>query len=302
MKKLIFLNDINFDDSPVVRSSEREEVVHHYADCYKAKRPMPPITLFWDKDEKKMYLADGKHRCSAVEMIGRKAIEADVRSGTYQDALQFALTANSEHGLPRSNADKRQCIIMALKQWPKHTNNRLSELCDVDDKTVAAVRESLEANQVIEPSPVRESSSGKQVPANVVRKSEPAPKAKAAEVKVVDALGMEIPKAIQKYWGRSEEVKQLLHGLSDVAGTLKKAQRDKDVLYAEVNFTATISDVEKAYFSLKCASPYAVCTQCQGHPETQKGGCRLCMGRGLISKFRYERLVPEEVKKIREKK
>ena len=72
-------------------------------------------------------------------------------------------------------------------------------------------------------------------------------------------------------------------------------------MFAEINFTAVISDIEKAYHALKCATPYAVCTMCSGHPDTQKNGCRLCFGRGLISKFRYDR-VPEEVRKLREKK
>lgn len=300
MKKLIFLSDINFDVSPRVRSSEREEVVNQYADNYKAKKPMPPVVLFWDKDEKKMYLADGKHRCSAIEVLGRKAVEADVRPGTYQDALQHALLANTEHGLPRSSADKRQCITEALKQWPKYTNNQLSKVCDVDDKTVATVRAALEEKKVIEPAPVRTSSLGRQVPGKVVRNSELPPKSK--DGKVVDSLGVEIPKGAIKSWSRIPEVKDLLDGLSDVVGALKKAQREEDILYAEINFSATIGDIEKSYYSLKCALPYTVCTQCQGHPETQKLGCRLCFGRGLISKFRYDQLVPEEIKKLRGKK
>lgn len=304
MTKLIFLSDIDFKHSPTVRDCIREDVVEQYADHYREKRPMPPVVVFWDG--KTYLLADGSHRCEAIAQVGRKAIEAEVRKGGYEEALQYALQSNCAHGLPRSQADKRKSITVAIMQWPKDTNNGIAKRCDVDDKTVKVVRDELEAAKIVAKEPVRVSTSGSKVAAErvaktPVRNSEPDPAKAPVETKavVVDKNGTPIPKAVIKYWNRADEVSVLLAQISEVMNSLKQADKEKDLLFAECNVTAALSDLDKVRMVIGCALPFAVCTQCQGHPDTQpKGECRLCLGRGLISKFRWERLVPEEVRKM----
>ncbi len=114
-----------------------------------------------------------------------------------------------------------------------------------------------------------------------------------------DSVGRVIPPSLMGYWNRRSEVQELLNSISRIKSRLKLAQDEKDLMYAEVNFSAALGDLEKAWTSIQCAKPHAVCTVCQGHPDTQPDGhCRLCLGRGLISKFRWDRLVPEEIKKV----
>jgi len=89
----------------------------------------------------------------------------------------------------------------------------------------------------------------------------------------------------------------LIAALTEVMNSLKHADRDKDLLFAEVNVSGVLSDLDKAKMQIGTALPHSVYTHCQGHPECQpKGECRLCLGRGLISKFRWDRLVPQEIK------
>lgn len=118
----------------------------------------------------------------------------------------------------------------------------------------------------------------------------------------IDATGWPIPVALTPLWKRGEDIDSILHYLSKLKSGLRAAQESQDMLWAEVNFSSVLSDLEKAWTSIQCAKPYAVCTQCQGHPEVQpKGQCPLCKGRGFISKFRWEILVPEEIKAMRKK-
>jgi hypothetical protein len=302
MSKLFFLSDIN-PDSPTVRDTIREDVVDQYAESYRQKQPMPPIVVFADPKAKKYYLADGAHRCAAVALLGRKALEADVYEGSYADALQYALRANNTHGVQRSPADKRKCITAAIKQWPEEPNLSIAKRCDVDDKTVKAVRDELEAAKVVAPAPIRISAKGRKTPAtrtSPVRNSEVAdPVPEASPAPVVDKNGTPIPEGVQQYWKRSAEVIVLGAQINEVINSLRHADKEKDRLFAQCNLASAVADLDRVRTTIGYAMPYAVCTQCAGHPEAQpKGECRLCKGVGLISKFYWDRLVPEEVKAI----
>lgn len=304
-KKLVFLDQIDFKRSPLVRAGEpHKETVEQYAENYAEKKDMPPIVLFYDIDSKTHLLADGRHRCHAMMLLKRNAIPALVHEGNYVEALKYALLANSVHGLPRSNADKRRCVEAAIMQWPELSSQHLSKMTDVSDKTVSTIREELVAANKVEKSLTRKTVTGKTISATVARKSEPEkdededkPRVTAAPL-IKDALDRQIPTAVVKYWNRSDEIKGLMDQVGAIIGALKRAQTDNDTMFAEVNISGTIADLEKAFISIRTAVPYSICTTCQGHPETQKSGCRMCLGRGLISKFRYDSLVTEETKKI----
>ena len=302
--KQIFLSDINFKRSPKVRYAIEPATVLQYAEAYQLKRELPPVVLFWDEAAKELYLADGMHRCVAHTKLGRKSVEALVHNGTYQQALEYALLANTVHGLPRSQDDKMQCIVAALNEWPKLSNNQIAKLCDVDEKTVIKYRKQMEADGAIVKAKTLTASDGSQRPAErPPRKSEVPASVKKAEVapeKILDYTKTEIPKKILKYWNRTGEIHELTSRISSVINVCKQSQREKDIMYAEVNFSGLLSDLERAWHNLKLAVPYAVCPTCQGHPETQAHGCRLCFGKGLISEFKYKHTTPVETKKMRE--
>ncbi len=111
----------------------------------------------------------------------------------------------------------------------------------------------------------------------------------------LDAIGRTIPDALLPVWTRAQEVQDILTSISRIKGKLVKAQREKDALFHEVNFSAALGDLDKAWTSIQCAKPYALCPTC---PSTgPKKDCRMCGGRGFISRFRWNTVVPAETKK-----
>lgn len=134
------------------------------------------------------------------------------------------------------------------------------------------------------------------------RASTPPPKAAAKSVKpartvILDGTGLEVPPASLTLWNRMPEVQQLLTMLSAVRGALRKAQEDKDALYAEVDFTDSLAKLNQVYVDVQTAKPFAVCHSCNGKIPTKSCACK---GRGFVSEFYWKHAVPAEVRKMRE--
>lgn len=116
--------------------------------------------------------------------------------------------------------------------------------------------------------------------------------------RVLDATGWPIPTQLIPLWHRAGEVQDLLTALSRVKGALRSAQEDRDMLFAEVNFSSALSQLDQAFTDVKTAKPFAVCPSCQGQvPEN----CTLCRGRGLLSEYRWNACVTREHKEFRAK-
>ena len=297
MTKTIFLEDVDVEHSPMVRAELRPEVIEEYAGIYKKdKKKLPQIDVFWEAGSKKYLIGDGMHRLYAMRSLSLKATQANVHSGVFEDALKFALMANEKHGIRRSQADKRKAVEEAIKQWPKISNAQIATLAMVDDHTVKAVRDWMEEQGSVAPEPVRESKDGAKRPATTSESRGP----KTVKLEGKCKSGAVLTAQALKYWNRTPEVKELLDELTTFERKLKRAQTMEDLMFCEVNITAALADIDKIYTNLSTAIPYAVCTQCQGQPKTQPGGeCRLCRGRAVISKFRWDK-VPAEVRRMRE--
>jgi ParB/Sulfiredoxin domain len=114
---------VNLDQIPAgtvaqARVKIRNDVVRHYAAAMVEQHKeggvrFPPVVLFTDGQD--YWLADGWHRVLAARRAGLSEIAADVRPGTERVALLCSVSANSGHGLPRTNADKRKAV--ALRSW-----------------------------------------------------------------------------------------------------------------------------------------------------------------------------------------
>jgi hypothetical protein len=304
MTTSIPIKNIDLKGSPVVRSHIREDVVAEYALIMEAgKKKFPPIDVFTVDDEV-YYLADGSHRTWASIRNKCKVIDAMVHKGSREDALRFALTANERHGVRRTNEDKRFSIAEAIKQWPKCSDNQIAAICVVDNHTVKDVRDKMEAAGEVKPEPVRTTSDGKERKVGKSQ-SEPKPKetGKSQPKALVDDIGTPIPEFARQFWDRTAEVEEILATLKFLHKFYAATQKNEDLMYGEINFSAALADLEKVITNTQTAVPYAVCTTCQGQPKTQpKGECRMCKGRGLISKFRWNTLVPAEIKNMKGKK
>jgi len=302
MRKLIYLADIDLKNSPPVRAQLRADVVDEYAEYYKARVPMPLPHLFMAKNEKWYLVADGLHRIHAQAKLGRKAVEAEIHEGTFEEALKFALLANTRHGLRRSNEDKRQCIISALRLYPTASNAQIAAMAAVDDHSVAKVRTAMEQDNQLPEAPVRTAADGKKRKASLSRKSEiEKPQVVDNQVEVLDETGYPVPKQLVQIWNRKGEFRIPGNILNEADQYLEQIEKDgKDPLWAGVHIQEIRMIINNAMDQLKLTAPYAVCTLCAGHPNVQPGGiCRSCRGRGFIGRYVWN-TVPEELKKVRE--
>jgi uncharacterized ParB-like nuclease family protein len=134
----IQLSAITTDAGTQCRAGLDQGVVSDYADAMKAGDKFPPIVVF--TDGKTYWPADGFHRAAAMMKNGGTEIHCDVRKGTRQDAIKFALGANAIHGLRRTNADKRKAVELALAEWPTLSSAEIARLCAVSHPTVENIR------------------------------------------------------------------------------------------------------------------------------------------------------------------
>jgi ParB-like chromosome segregation protein Spo0J len=110
---LLELDRIRIDGDTQPRESIDLAIVAEYAELMQDGATLPPVVVF--HDGAKYWLADGFHRYHAARSIGADAITADVRPGTVEDARWYSYSANKDHGLRRTNEDKRRAVLAALK-------------------------------------------------------------------------------------------------------------------------------------------------------------------------------------------
>jgi len=142
---MIELSKITVTDGTQSRVIINQQVVAEYAEALTNGVELPPVVLFFDGTS--YYIADGWHRFHAYRAIGALTILEDVRVGTKRDAQRYSLSANSAHGLPRTNADKRKAVEIALAddEWSCFSLNDVAKLCAVSKNLVSEVKNGMTA-------------------------------------------------------------------------------------------------------------------------------------------------------------
>lgn len=137
------LKDIRLDGDTQPRKYVNEEVVGDYAELLLEDTAFPPITVFHDGAN--YWLADGFHRFHANKKAGFIDVEANVIDGTRRDAILFSVGANADHGLRRTNEDKRKAVCTLLNdiEWSEWSDREVARQCNVSDMTVSRVRKTM---------------------------------------------------------------------------------------------------------------------------------------------------------------
>lgn len=135
------LTKLRIDDCCQSRARTAQDVVDDYAGYLLAGVRFPPVVVFRDKVGC-YWLADGFHRYYAHKQAGRKMLLCDVRPGEVRDAILFSVSANIQHGLRRSNEDKRHCVSRLLgdDEWSRWSDREIARRCGVSDFLVRALR------------------------------------------------------------------------------------------------------------------------------------------------------------------
>ena len=133
------LSCIEMDTSIQCRASIDTATVSEYAERMTEGDAFPPVVVYGTAQ--KCWIADGWHRIMAANQIGLLDIEATVIPGGRIDALKAALSANSAHGIRRTNQDKRRAVEIALREFGKLSSRQIAEMCGVHHTTVETAAE-----------------------------------------------------------------------------------------------------------------------------------------------------------------
>lgn len=136
----LVLSSISIEGGTQARAEINPDVVNEYAAAIKDGATFPLITIYYDGAE--YWLADGFHRFHAMEKAGLADIDADVRQGTRRDAILHSVGANEEHGLRRTNNDKRRAVQTLLNdaEWSQWTDAAIAKAARVNRKLVSRLR------------------------------------------------------------------------------------------------------------------------------------------------------------------
>lgn len=131
------VSQIRTDGGTQPRASIDDLVVEDYASVIKQ---LPPVSVFYDGTD--YWLADGFHRLEAYKFVGTTKLAVEIRQGTRRDAVLFSVGANADHGLRRSDDDKRRAVITLLNdpEWQKWSDREIARRCIVSHPYVSKLR------------------------------------------------------------------------------------------------------------------------------------------------------------------
>jgi regulator of replication initiation timing len=134
------ISEIKFDPDMQSRVDVSEEVVNDYTEALREGAKFPSIKVLYDGTSYFVY--DGWQRCSSHKKAGLTEIEAEVIEGTRRDAILYAVGANFDHGLRRTNADKRKAVMTLLDdvEWCGWNDVTIAKHCHVSSMTVGRIR------------------------------------------------------------------------------------------------------------------------------------------------------------------
>ena len=238
------LEEIRIDGGTQARAKMNTETIEEYAAALKEGVIFPPVVIFYDgKDH---WLADGFNRYFANQSIGRTNIDVDIRRGSVLDAKLHACGANATHGQPRTNADKRNAVLMVLSEsaWKDLTLREIADHCRVSHNFVGVVKKSLEKNSLSSDyKPVVK----KQIP----KQEEPEYDASDDMRETIDALNEELEKA-----SRAAAAGVLAEGMENAQEIMERQAQEIKTLQAEndgLKATRNTMQVEIKELKKQCA-------------------------------------------------
>jgi hypothetical protein len=142
--KKLKLSDIRIDGGTQARVALNQDVVKEYAEHMRDGVEFPAITVFHDGAA--YWLADGFHRYFAHKSNGALDVQADVKTGTLDDATLYAFGANGKRGLSQTPEDYRKIIYAMLRHpvWSKWSNAEIARHVGVSKMTVGRVKATME--------------------------------------------------------------------------------------------------------------------------------------------------------------
>jgi hypothetical protein len=307
--QLVLLDSIPTDDASQVRVRIRAAVVRAYAQAMTQQVSegglrFPPVVLF--SDGQRYRLADGFHRVLAAREAGLSEFPAEVRLGNERDALLYSISANTGHGLPRSNADKRKAVslLLADPEWSKWSAHEIARHCGVTHVFVGKLRKGLTGNgyQIGSRKVKRRDAIYEMQPRSVgddETVAEPDGKTIDAALPACDRVGLLLPPDAVAAFACADDFATAQTLLAQLAALVDRlAQGAGGVAYRQhllsragggrVSFYAP----ELNFFAQKLAAAAPHCGRCPRclalHAGRIQPTCKMCRGRGWLSKAEFD--------------
>jgi hypothetical protein len=234
-----------------------------------------------------------------------------VRSGNARDALLYCIAANAGHGLPRSNADKRKAVALLLAdpEWNTWSDGEIARHCGVSSRLVGKVRQSASANRSqIAPRKARRGATVYQMQPRRGNDQETAAEQSAQTpiaAPACDGIGLPLqPDAVAAFAVGNDfkEAQALLDQLAALVDRLAQgaggAAYRQYLLSRSGDGRVTFYSPELNFFAQKLvwAAPYCGrCPRCLAmHAGRIQPCCKLCGGRGWLSKAEYDKCTHQE--------
>lgn len=139
----IRVDKIILDQRAQPRSEIHSETVQEYADDMRNGIQFPPVDVF--SEDGVYYLGDGWHRVLAAKIANCQEIEAIVKEGGLRAAILHSAGANANHGMRRTNEDKRRAALALLNddEWGKWSDVAIAKQCGVSSMFVGNMRRTI---------------------------------------------------------------------------------------------------------------------------------------------------------------
>ncbi len=145
------LADLNIDAEVNIRDRLDTGTVKQYVDVFDS---LPPVIVYTEGKgkDKVLTLADGFHRCAAAKRLKRETIQAEIRPGGRDAALEFAALANLSHGRNLTLAERDGAIsrLYAVKVDGKRkfTQRALATQLGMSQQTIVFALKSVKGEKV----------------------------------------------------------------------------------------------------------------------------------------------------------
>lgn len=128
------IKDIIVDPTVQIRRGNHEPTIRRYMEAFEK---LPPVIVF--KTPEGLLLADGFHRIAAADRLGERHLEAIIRKGTREDALEFAVINNAKNADPLTPEERDEGIRRLKQLHPDWSLRQIAEAISVGKTTVESV-------------------------------------------------------------------------------------------------------------------------------------------------------------------
>lgn len=128
----VAIDDLRIADSPRIAGEDHD----HIADLAGIYERLPPVLVH----RLSMRVIDGMHRLRAARERGETHVRVRFVEGDEASVFVLAVRTNVSHGMPLSPDDKKAAAIRIMDLYPDWSDRRISSVCGVSAKTIAALR------------------------------------------------------------------------------------------------------------------------------------------------------------------